>query len=387
MFNKSHSLFPVKSKCIYLSHCSIGPMYGPAAQAAKRFIDVHAECGRDLIRLYADVLPSFHEKVARLLKTSAANIAYVSNTSEGINLIANGYPFQPGDEVISYVHEFPANHYPWVLQKKRGVKLVLLSDTDPVGDLPASAPRAWSLNELESRTTDRTRVVALSHVQFSTGYAADLKQLGAFCQQRNIDLIVDAAQSLGILPIYPEDYGIAAIAASTWKWLLGPRGAGIMYTSPRLREKLEHTMAGAGLMKHRFDYLNHAWDPLDDARRFEYSTLPWEHLIAVDTVLEQIFLGHSIEAIRDEVFRLQDCMLELIDIQRLKPLVFPHEHRSGILAVHTESDAIAVTQALEERGVIVTAPAGHLRLAPHFYLTEEEVSNAVNILNAVCAKL
>jgi cysteine desulfurase/selenocysteine lyase len=381
MFDKNESLFPVKRKYLYLSHCAIGPMYAPAAEAAKRFIDSHCQSGRALFEEYGDTLMSFREKAARWLRTSAENIAYVSNTSEGMNLIANGYPFAPGDQIISYANEFPANHYPWVLQQRRGAELVLLADADPVGGLATHPPRGWSMQELEDKVTSKTRVVALSHVQFANGYAADLETLGAFCRERNIDLIVDAAQSLGVLPLYPEEYGVSAFAASAWKWLLGPRGAGLMYTSPSLRAKLDHTMAGAGLMKHRYDYLNHSWDPIENAQRFEYSTLPWEHLLAIDKVVEEVFLRYSIEQIRAEVLRLQDRLLARLDPDRYPPLLFPHEHRSGILAVDVSRDNGALLKTLETQGVIVTAHAGRMRLAPHFYLTDAEMDRAADILN------
>lgn len=247
MFNKSENLLPIKRDYVYLAHSSVGPMYGPAAQAGAEFLEAHSEQGMLLRDGYESVLDTFRQKVAQLLKTSPDDIAYVSNTAEGTNLVANGYPFEPGDQVISYVHEFPSNHYPWALQQKRGVELVLLSDVDPCGGLPDGGPRGWSMEELEAKTTDRTRVIALSHVQFASGYAADLKQLGAFCRERGIDLIIDAAQSLGVLPLYPEEHGIAAITGSTWKWLLASRGAGIFYTTPELREKLRDTMAGGAM--------------------------------------------------------------------------------------------------------------------------------------------
>lgn len=384
-FDKSESLFPVKRRYRYLSHCAIGPMYAPAADAAKRFIDSHCQAGRSLFAEYGNALTSFRENTARWLRTSADNIAYVSNTSEGMNLIANGYPFEPGDQIISYVHEFPANHYPWVLQQRRGVELVLLSDVDPIGGWPAHGPRGWSMAELEQRVTPKTRIVAISQAQFSSGYAADLELLGAFCGERKIDLVVDAAQSLGVLPLHPQACGIAAMAASTWKWLLGPRGGGLMYTSPAFRAKLTPTMVGAGLMKQRYEYLNHSWDPVDDARRFEYSTLPWEHLLAIDKVLEDIFLKYPIEAIRDEVFRLQDALLARLDSERFTPLRFERRHRSGILAVRTQTDALALVERAEREGVIVTAPGGYLRLAPHFYLTDAEIAEAAEILNLLAS--
>lgn len=382
-FDKTAASFPVKRKYLYLGHCAIGPMYAPAAEAAKRFIDSHCQTGRGLFDDYGDALTSFREKAARFFRTSPENVAYVSNTSAGMNLIANGYPFEPGDQIISYVHEFPANHYPWALQQRRGVELVLLTDVDPIGGLPADGPRSWSMAELEQKVTHRTRVVALSQAQFSNGYAADLEVLGAFCRDRKIDLVVDAAQSLGVLPLYPEAYGIAAMAASTWKWFLGPRGGALMYTSPAFRAKLEPTMAGAGLMKHRYEYLNHTWDPIDDAQRFEYSTLPWEHLLAIDKVLEDVFLKYTMENIRDEVFRLQDHLLTLLDGERFVPLRFPQRHRSGILAARTPIDPLPLVERAQREGLIITAPGGYLRLAPHFYLTDAEIAQAADILNVL----
>ena len=304
---------------------------------------------------------------------SADDVAYVSNTAEGISLIANGYPFEPGDEVISYVHEFPSNHYPWVLQEERGVELVLLSDTDVGTGISSGRPRGWSMEELEEKTTDRTRVIALSHVQFASGYAADLASLGAFCRSRGIDLLIDAAQSLGVLPIRPEEHGIAAVVSSAWKWLLASRGAALMYVSPTLRDKLRVTMAGNATMKHRLSYLDHSWNPFDGTRRFEYSTLPWEHLIAIETVVEEVFLRYGMEAIRSEVLRLQDLLIDAVESERVRPLLFPDRNRSGILAWDTDRDPAELVDDLRADGIVATSQGGYLRTAPHFYLEDEAI--------------
>lgn len=381
MFDKSETLFPIRRSHAYLAHCAIGPMYGPAAQAAKNFIEAHSERGLLLRDHYGDALTSFRSRVAALLEVDADDVAYVSNSAEGLGLIANGYPFEPGDQVISYVHEFPSNHYPWVLQSERGVELVLLSDVDPVGDLPHGAPRGWSMEELEAKTTERTRVIALSHVQFASGYAADLERLGNFCKERGIDLVIDAAQSLGVLPVHPREHGISAVVSSAWKWLLASRGAGLLYLAPELRQKLRITMAGNAAMNHRLDYLNHTWDPRDDARRFEYSTLPWEHLASIETVLDEVFLRYGMDAIATEVFRLQDHLLGAIDTERIRPLTFTAPHRSGILSVRTETDPTQLVDQLQAEGVVATTQAGYLRLAPHFYQTEEDMERVAEALN------
>ncbi len=225
------SHFPIKQNVNFLAYCSVSPMNVPAAERAKKFIDRQVAIGRGMLFEYVGddhVANRFHRNFGQLLKTSPDNITMTTNTSEALCTIANGYPFEPGDQIISYINEYPANHYPWVIQaKRRGVDLILLSDVDApqvphnaAGPIPDSFARAWSFEELESRVTDRTRMIALSHVQFTSGYAADLAKLGAFCKSKEIDLVIDAAQGLGCLPIYPDEMGISCVASSGWKLLM-----------------------------------------------------------------------------------------------------------------------------------------------------------------------
>ena len=385
MLTGSSGLFPASQEMFFLAHCSVSPLYPGAATALQDFAENMAAGGIRTLPRYFDVLPRLHENAARLLRTSPDNISLVQNTAEALCLIANGYPFQPGDQVISYVHEYPSNHYPWVLQGRRGVKLILLSDQDPLGDLEDTGrPRGWSMAELEERVTDRTRVIAVSHVQFSSGYTADLKTLGEFCRARGIDLIVDCAQSLGCLPVYPEEYNIAALASSGWKWLMGPWASGLLYTSAKLRARLTPVMAGPGLMRQGLDYLDHRWNPHTDGRMFEYSTVAWDHAAGLNAVLTEVFQRFSLEDIRTEVFRLQDIFTGCLDPGVVRPIVFSDGHRSGIMALRLEGDIPSTIKRLAEQGVVMTGPAGYLRLAPHFYQNDEQMVRAADILNKVC---
>jgi len=381
MFDKSPDLFPVRHTHLYAANCAIGPMYGPAADAARGFLDAQAREGVLMAPRYASVLEDFRRSAAGMLQCAPDDVAYVSNTAEGVSLIANGYPFEPGDQVLSYVHEFPSNHFPWLLQRERGVKLVLLSDVDPLGGLPEGPPKGWSMDELEARVTDRTRVVALSHVQFASGYAADLERLATFCRERGIDLILDAAQSLGALPVHPERLGIAAVIGSAWKWMLASRGAGLLYVSPDLRRRLRLTVVGDATMTHRLDYLNRTWEPDPGARRYEASTLPWEHLLTIDRVCDELFVRYGMEAIRDEVFRIQDLIVGQMRTPKVRPLLFERAHRSGILGMSVEGSAKALVAALRDENVVVTEQQGYLRLAPHFYMTDDEAGRVADAIN------
>ena len=369
-------------KDIYLAHCSISPLFARAAEREKELADLQRDRGVLVAAEYVSTLEGLRSAAAGLLQTAPDNVSYQRNTTEGLCLIANGYPFSPEDRIISYIHEYPANHYPWRLQETRGVHLDLLPDR-PVNS--TGTPRGtcgWDMNDLEQLVTDRTRVVAVSHVQFASGYAADLKELGDFCKDRNIDLVLDAAQSFGCIPIYPEECNIAAIASSGWKWLLGPVGTGLLYTSEAFREKLGHVMVGSETMQQGIDYLDHRWQPHQTAKRFEYSTAALSLAGALEVCLRECHLKHGIEHIWARVSRHIDRLVAQLDRDFYTPILFDSRHRSGILSLQCPADVDDLARKLMKQHVITSPRAGYLRLAPHFYLTDAEIDRAVAILNS-----
>lgn len=386
MFDKSSDLFPIKKRFAFLSSCGISPLYQTGYKREMELERSQMEMGSAALAIfpYPEILDNLHSAAAVILGTVKENLSFTKSTAEGLCMIANGYPLAPGDEIVSYVHEYPANHYPWKLQERRGAKLVLLPDTRHEPSLSGGRPTGWSMSDLEAAVTKRTRIVAVSHVQYTSGFAADLAALGAFCKERRIDLIVDAAQSLGCLPIVPEEHGIAAVAASGWKWLMGPIGSGLLYTSPDLRSKLEITMAGAPLMKQGEDYLDHSWNPRSDGGMFEYSTVPLALAMALEASLTEVFCRYGVANISTEICRLQRLALEGLEgAPRLAPLLFDEPNRSGILSLVTTEPAEEVAKAAFAKGVLCTARGGYLRFAPHYYLDDGEVERAVDVLRSL----
>jgi selenocysteine lyase/cysteine desulfurase len=384
MFDKSKDVFPIKDSYVYLAHCGVSPLYTGALKKEREIARGHQEKGGLLFSKYNEILNGLRIAAAKLMKTSADNLAFVKNTSEGMNMIANGYRFQEDDQIITYMNEYPANYYPWKLQERRGVELVLLSDGNITAPVPKGMPGGWSMADLEALVTKRTRILALSHVQFSSGFAVDLKELGEFCQTHGIDLVIDAAQSLGALSVYPEEYNISAMVSSGWKWLMGPVGTGLMYTSPGFRTRLRDVMAGAELMVQGIDYLNHSWHPHHTAKRFEYSTSPIYLAAALEVCITDLALRCTPEKISGELFRLQDLFVGSLDRDRFTPLLFPGHPRSTILSlICKKDDPKKIEEALVNKNIVCTSRGGYLRVAPHFYNTEEEIQKAVSILNSI----
>jgi cysteine desulfurase/selenocysteine lyase len=396
--------FPVKEHGIYLSHCGISPMYAGAVRAAHRFNQLHSQRGVGVFYEYGDILGNLRQAVGRFLGVDGANVAFLKNTAEGLSLIAAGFPFAAGDEVISYIHEYPSNHYPWRIQAGRGVALKLLPNRDlrlapesgaaagessrAANSDPGERPLAFSIDDLEALITPRTRIVAISHVQFTSGFAADLKRVGAICKSHGIHLVVDAAQSLGSLPIHPKEWGIDAVASAGWKWLLGPIGTGLLYTSPAFRDKLAHTMAGADSVTQGEDYLDHTWQPHTDARRFEYSTAHVSQAVALQACFDDLLNRYGVRAIHHRNQSLRDRLLERLNASFFQLTRFAPEHQSGILSflLPGNADSLAFAKAAGSAGVLLSSRGGYLRIAPHFCTTETEIDGAADILNRLAAR-
>ena len=383
VFKNREELFPITKNHIFLSHSSVSPLYGPACDKLQDIAEQHKNLAvLSIGEQYETILNEVRAAAASLLKAPAHTVAFLKNTSEGMGMIANGYPLQPGDEIITYEHEYPANYYPWKLQEKRGARLVLLPNKSAHGEYGKSVPGKWTIQDLEERVTEETKIFAISHVQFTSGFTADLEEVGNFCKKRNIDLIVDAAQSLGALPLYPERDHLSAVVSSGWKWLLGPVGTGIMYTSDALRNKLDHVMVGAELMSQGLNYLDHTWNPVTRGKRFEYSTSPLYLAAALTVCINEVPLHFGIEKIRDKIFQLQDVFLEHLDGELSEPLLHEKKHRSGILSLLTD-DPDTVAEKLLQSNIVCTARGGLLRIAPHCYNSSEELRLAAETLNAV----
>ncbi|MDH5717417.1 MAG: aminotransferase class V-fold PLP-dependent enzyme [Spirochaetia bacterium] len=379
-FNKSEDIFPVKKEFIYLSNCGVAPLYSGAAKAAAKFQEIRVNKGAAVFREYENMDNEFKKEAADFVNTPPLNISFMKNTAEAMSILANGYPFEKDDEIISYIHEYPSNHYPWFIQQNRGVKLKLLKNIHPPDKIYENKPYAFSFEELENMTTNKTRIIAISHVQFTSGYKADIEKLGTFCKERNIDLIIDTAQSLGSVALYPEKWNVSAFASSGWKWLLGPIGCGVLYTSPEFRDKIKITMAGADVVTQGSDYLNHTWQPFSDSRKFEYSSVEAANMIALTACFRDLFNKYKSENIQSEIFRLQNIFLEFIDKGKYKPVIFKNENRSGILSLIVNEPEKIVKQAFS-KGLFLGTRGGYLRIAPHLYNDEEEMKQSAKILN------
>lgn len=362
--------FPVTERLVYLNHAAIAPL-------PRRSARMVAERAREMCESGDRRWPQRNRRVeevralaARLVGAAEPHeIAFVENTATALSLVSVGLSWRAGDNVVSAQHEFPSNVHPWKLPVGRGVEYRVV---------PERAGRI-DPEELLSRVDERTRVLALSWVQYGSGFRSDLARLGRFCRQRGVLFVVDAIQGLGALEVDVVRDGVDVLAAAAHKWLLGPEGVAVLYVSDRVLERIRPARAGWRSVPDPFDFGPFDWERTDltfapGARRLECGTL---NVLGIHALGESIalLLEVGIGVVEDRVLTLARRVAEGL-AERGFELVAdrrPGEESGIVTAVHPRRPAAEIVQRLADEGVVVAERLGRLRVSPHVYNGEEEI--------------
>ncbi len=370
---KIRARFPITRRFNFQDHAAVAPLSGPAAEAMIAYAREMSEASY-LDGTYYRTADHVRQAAARLINADPDEITFVKNTTEGINYVANGIPFVTGDNVVSNTLEFPANVYPWMHLEQRGVQLKRVADDQ--GRLP--------FDRLAAAIDRRTRIVAISAVQWGNGFRIDLTRLGELCQERGVLLLVDAIQALGVHPIDVRKMKIDFLAADGHKWLCGPEGAGLFYCRRELIGHLRPSEIGYLCMRHGFDSHEVRIDLYDDARRFDSGAYNLAGICALGASLN-LLLEVGIEEIQKRVKLLTDLLVE--GLKRKGWTV--HSPRtatewSGIVTFSSDKcDLVALKRHLrDEFKIVLSRRLGRLRASPHFYNTEDEIAQLVEALPA-----
>jgi selenocysteine lyase/cysteine desulfurase len=262
--------FPVSAKLTYLDHAAVSPMPVRTAELLKERIaalqdpsleDHHRE------RYFEEA----RERLGRLMHAPARQIALLTNLGEAMAVVANGLDLGPGDEIVIPRKEFSSLVYPWLRQERRGATVVWADK--PGAETPLAA--------IERAMTSRTKVVAVSHVEFLSGYRHDLAALGRLCRERGVLLAVDATQSLGVLPVDVAAWDAGVVAAHFYKWVMAMHGIAGLYVSDEAMARIEPTAPGRSSVTGGFASLDFALDWHPDARRYQSGGPNWTGAAAV----------------------------------------------------------------------------------------------------------
>jgi selenocysteine lyase/cysteine desulfurase len=392
------ALFDLDPQQTWVMHCAEGPIPRAAAAAVQDLLQRELQPWRmrwqeDFIGLPAAV----REEAARLVNASPSDITLATTTSHGLTMVAQGYPWEPGSEVVAPLGEFPTNAWPWKALAARGVHFREV----PLWEGHRSGAEAWTSapprasDEPEQRLLDalspRTRVLTVSWVRFQDGLRLNLGQLAQGCALRGVDLVVDGIQGVGTLPV--DLKGVAAFASGGHKGLLSPQGLGFLWTDPAFRLRL---------------IPSGSWLSVDDATRFERPSTDFNrdwvrdgqrleqgvpNLLACAALKESLrtLNGVGAEALGRHVHALQGLLLDGLSTlegwqaeeERLRGL-WRADRLGSILSLHHGTRAARGLDALIQRGgqhgVMASVREGYLRVAFHGMHGGEDVARVLRWL-------
>ena len=369
--DRYRSQFPVTESLVYMNHAAVSPLSRRVRDAMVGLLDEVHQRGAENWQQWVRTYDTARRSLAQLLNADPGEIALTKNTSEGVSTFANGLEWQLGDEIVSIEGEFPSNYYALKALEKRGVVLRLVR--------PERG--RMSHESIVSALSSRTRVVAVSFVDYLSGFRLDLEKLGQACAAQGCLLFVDAIQGLGAFPLDVKAAQIAGLAADGHKWLLGPEGAGVLYVSRQVMDRITPTEVGWWTVRHWADFTKRELSWRDDARRYECGTLNTVGIYglgaAVDFLLE-VGIPNIAERVLDLTDRLRRGLLE-----RGHSVFGPQarEEASGIVSfVPRQGTAEGLLESFLARRVQVAARCGMVRVSPHFYNTEAEIDRVLKLL-------
>jgi cysteine desulfurase / selenocysteine lyase len=371
------SQMPIAERYVYLDHAAVSPLSRPALEAMQTFVSQATTEGDTCWPTWARGLETGRSYAAELIDCLPSEIAMIPNTTYGINIVAHGWRWRPGENVVVAANEFPSNLLPWRLLQERGVEVRCIEGKEDE-----------LIDRLIAAVDQKTRITTLSWVHYLSGYRADLARVGEEVHRRGSLFMVDAIQGLGAFPLSVRSLPIDFLAADGHKWMLGPEGAGLLYIRQEHLDSLQPIMAGWGSVaaSHRFD--PNQTELKSTAARFEGGSA---------NMVGQLGLAASLRMLLDlgcqkTESRLSQAILDqtkyLVEkLQSIKAITTRHSQpsrQSGIVAFTLpDHDSSLVRERLLKRNIVVSVRHGHLRTAVHAYNTHRDIDFLIEALSTI----
>lgn len=364
--------FPVLRNYAYLDLGRKAPLSIYAKEASDAwFVDTFETGGTTAFSMEA--VEDTRSVVARTFGAPADQIALIKNTSEGINIVAAGFPWKPGDNVVITEHEHENNTFPWRHLADQGIE-IRFAEPDDDGCV--------RLAGYERAVDGRTRILSVAWVAYGNGYRADLATLSEFCKSHGIKLVVDAIQAVGVLSDRVDSLGADVVVAGGHKAQFSLTGAGFMYLTTEMINLIRPPYAA------KFSFTSndrHQSAPKlhDNARRFEYGNPNFMGL-AVQRRSAEFVAKIGLENIEARVRELTTYLIDEAGKRQIKILTpSDWEQRAGIVAIAVNGNADEVEANLKSQGVRLAAKDGHLRAGIHFYNNHNDIDRLLAALVAV----
>lgn len=364
--------FPLAPPLIYLNHAAVAPWARRTTEAVRQFAEENLREGAAHYRRWVQTEKTTRVQCARLINApSPDDIAFLKNTSEALSVVAHGFPWACGDNVVIPAEEFPSNRIVWESLAPQGVT---------VRGVPLTGARLPE-DALIAATDAHTRLLSVSSVQYASGLRLDLARLGEQCASRRIAFCVDAIQGLGAMTHDVQAAHIDFLMADAHKWLLGPEGIALFYCAAEWRERLRLHQYGWHMVEAAGDYDRRDWAPARSGRRFECGSpnmLGIHALSASLSLLLEIGIPEIERRVTARARRLFECIRARDDLE----LITSTEDRryAGIVTFrHRRMSNEQLFQNLRAHHVVCALRGGGIRFSPHCHTSLEQLNQAVEL--------
>ena len=375
-FEAVRKLFPLTSKkagMVYLNSASAGPLCKPVKQALDQYFEFSQYLDKDKEANAFAALEKIRRLGAKMIGAGIDEVGFGCNTGYGLNLAAQGLPLKRGDEVLISDIEFPANVYPWLALKEKGVKVKFIKSTE----------RYFDISNFEKAITKKSKVLSLSMVQFFNGYKNDLRKIGEICRKNKIYFVVDGIQGCGVEPIDVKKCHIDIFSSGGQKWLLGQLGSGIFYVRKELQDKMSRFLTSWLDVDWKLDFSNlfcYDLPYFDSARKFEFGTYPYAQVYALAASLE-LLASLGVKNIQNHNYKLLDILILFLKSNRIFEIKsnLKNIHRSSILAFSCNNTKL-LYEKLRQNKIYCSFREGSIRVAAHMFNNESDIKYLVKIL-------
>ncbi|HEX8397309.1 MAG TPA: aminotransferase class V-fold PLP-dependent enzyme [Pyrinomonadaceae bacterium] len=367
-------LFPITKEYIYLNSAAVSPPPTNAIEALNEQLRDVQTYGSRNYRQWVGRKESCRRLLAGLINARTEQIAFLRNTSDALSTIANGLKWNAGENVVTFQNEFPSNVYAW--RRIRDTEKVELRFC------PERENGRIDSDEFISLIDEKTRVVAISAVQYASGFRADLKKIGEAARAVDALLVVDSIQAAGVVPIDVEADLVDAAAGASHKWLMAPEGIGYIYLSDRARARIEPTLVGWISVEQPEDYSNFEQQFKPGALAWETGTFASALFYALEANLKML-TGLGIGEINKYLLGLGNFLCESLDEEKYELVSSRRENeKSPIVCIRNRNgvEAMQLYKHLQRQNIIVAPRGDRLRIAPHIYNTREEIEELIAAL-------
>ncbi|MDA7920355.1 aminotransferase class V-fold PLP-dependent enzyme [Verrucomicrobiales bacterium] len=362
--------FPACRDRIFMAHAAVTAIPQVAISAMDEFNRASATGELDYSKVLLDDMDEVRVSAARLIQSSPDEIALLGPTSLGLSLVANGISWNEGDEIITYLDDYPANVYPWKFLERKGVKVVYLQPTE----IGAITPEL-----VEAAMTPNTRLLALASNNFLSGFRLDVEAIGALARKYGALFCLDAIQTCGAFETLAKD--VDFLSADSHKWMLGPMTAGIVYVDKNRFEELEPSLLGAWNVKSPNFIAQDAVEFEPGGRRYEPGVLNSQGLVGMKASLDML-TNLGIPRVESRLLELKSAICEGLEAMNYK-VISPQSgpNASGITSFTSLDNPKGIESlfpVLLEKNIVLSFRhdrdgVPYLRFSPHFYNTHSEI--------------